>query len=124
MINESEPSKKQLAIELIRLTLMHEEQLDTMLHMLIHQYAAIYGTKNIREEDVATYIKNHVVTDEFLSGVTKPYEETFSEEELKELLAYYRSDVVKKFFKHGKELIMPLQEAYGKITKEAIEQVA
>jgi hypothetical protein len=111
--------KRRDIIDLIRLSSMQPEQLDPTLPMLVEHALIANGTKRDPAE-ILGVLKRRILSDEFIEKFLQPFEEIFSHEEVRQLIAVYKSEAMRKFSKNGQRLFNPIYDAYRYIVQEAI----
>ena len=111
-------SSKTDLIELIRISLFKSEQIDAILAPLI-KHANIPPE---RLESVVETIKEQFFNDLPIDESLSLLEQTFSHEEIKNLLNIYRSSHMKKWTKHGQECFTPLINKFRQIVQQTLER--
>lgn len=115
-------SRKRNFVELVRITSMQSEQLDSILPVMVHQGMIFSGT-NADIERVVELVRERILKDEFIEQFFLPFNDTFSQEEIQQLISIYKSEAMRKFQKRSMKLFHPLYEAYRKMVAETIKEV-
>lgn len=118
-----ERSKEEAAIELLRETMLSQEQLDAMVPIFVQQGIAISG-KQADAEEVIPLVRERLMSDETVEALAAPYSENFTLEEIEELLSYFKSQSMKKYHQKGQEIGMNLMTTFQKVIQEALEPYA
>ncbi len=111
--------KRKDVLELIRVTTLQPEQLDVMVPAMVYQSI---GTSGVNPEEVVQEAKKLVLSDSFIGRFAAPFEERFSHEEIKLLVGFYKSDVMRKFFKSYAELLAPVYPAFSEVVQGIIKE--
>lgn len=121
MANKStnEDSKKKDIIELIRLRMLQPEYLDSILNIWVQQGITLSG-KCADIEKVFVSVKERVLMDSFIEQFIVPFDEIFSHEEIKQLIACYTATSMKKFSTNQEMLVNSIYEAYRQVIQEVI----
>ena len=69
----------------------------------------------------ANYIVKHDLPDDYIEQFVSTFDENFSHEEIKYLLNFYKSDIMKKYNTIAKNLFTPIYEGFLPIIKKTIE---
>lgn len=117
-----EMKKKHIA-ELIRLTSLQSEQLDPILPVMIHQAASVAGIQ-IAIEKTTKMVKERIVSEKFIARFCEIYAVIFSDEEILELLSFYKTETMRKFLRHSIKLYHPFYEAFRKIVDEVLQELS
>ena len=115
----TEDSKKKDIIELIRLRMLQPEYLDSILNIWVQQGIAISG-KYADIEKVVVSVKQRILMDSFIEQFIGPFDEIFSHEEIKQLIACYKATSMKKFLTNQEMLVDPIYKTYRQIIQEFI----
>ena len=113
-------TKMQDIMELIRLAVLQEEQMDIILPSLVQQ--AVTSAKNDMDvKKVIADVKEKILSEAYLKKFVENFDKIFTYNEIQFLLSYYRADAVKKLFKKGAETLLPvyagIQEVIADIVK-------
>lgn len=115
----NEDSKKKDIIKLIRLRMLQPEYLDSILNIWVQQGITLSG-KCADIERVVVSVKERVLMDSFIEQFIVPFDEIFSHEEIKQLIACYAAASMKKFSTNQEMLVNSIYEAYRQVIQEII----
>ena len=115
----TEDSKKKDIIEFIRLRMLQPEYLDSILNIWVQQGIAVSG-KCADIEKVVACVKQRVLMDSFVEQFIAPFDEIFSHEEIKQLIACYTATSMKKFLTNQETLVNSIYKTYRQIIQEVI----
>jgi hypothetical protein len=105
--------------ELIKATYFRSEQLAAFPAM-IRQRLLVHNKSVDSVDDLTHEIIEAVKSESFLSQFVPAFKETFSEEEVQELLKIYQSDVMRKYFLSTETIFLPIYKAYNHLIDKAI----
>ena len=88
--------KESRVTELIRTALLNPDDLDFIIHEVVENSTNQNGNEIIGAEELAVSIRNFVLSESFLKEFL-PYFEEFSNEEIDQLLDFYKSETMEKF---------------------------
>ncbi len=108
--------KEKDILEFIKVSMLAPEMLDLFVPVLVNQAATGFDKKVDIDELTAT-VREHILSDDFLKKFSPGFDKIFSHNEIKDLIEFYKSDVVKKFFKNSREIPV----IYPEITNVALE---
>jgi|GEM_PF-4248597 len=114
--------RKKHFVELIRLVSMQPEQLDPILPVMVHQALAHTGIRN-NIERITKIVKERVTREEFIEQFFAPFADTFSQDEILQLIGFYKNQAMRKFLKQSMKLYHPLFEAYRRVVSEVAEEM-
>lgn len=105
--------KNSISFKVIRSIYLNSTTLNATITSLITDKGHYHMNKNeygedVFDEQILRTIKNHILSDEFVNSIAKEYDETFTPDELEELLKIHRSPVMRKFNENYEELFSPL----------------
>jgi len=115
--------KKSDILELIRCSAVTEEVVDLIIPQLADCFVAESG-KELQAEEVATEAKREILSDRYLEQFAAPFDELFSHDEIKTLLEYYKSDVMKRFFKNSMKTNAPIFASISEVVYRIINPVS
>ncbi len=111
--------KMQDTMELIRLAVLQEEQMDIMLPSLVQQ--AVTSAKNDMDvKKVIADVKEKILSEAYLKKFVENFDKIFTYNEIQLLLSYYRADAVKKLFKKGAETLLPVYAGIQEVIAEIV----
>ncbi|KKL54504.1 hypothetical protein LCGC14_2264760 [marine sediment metagenome] len=110
-------TKKKDIIELIRWCVLTPEALDQVLYGYV---IAALGDRKDNPKLIIDIVKKKVTEDSFIEQFVPAFDAKCTHEEIKYLLDFYKSDVMKKFMA-GKNISTPIFEAFNTIIKEVLE---
>ncbi len=113
------PQKQEMAKEIICASVMELEHLDQMLEAFIQMGIAQTGVEASQEE-VLKAVKKRLVSDAFLYSLTEGFETTFTDDELKVLVTYFRTDVMRKYWKKNADLSAPVFTSMQSLIQEVL----
>ena len=92
--------KKKDILEFIRVALLRPEQIDGLLPQITQ--SLISRNEGVADEErVKKIAKERILSDEHLEQFVSLVEETFSHEEVKRLIQFYKDSAVDKYFRKG-----------------------
>lgn len=92
--------KKKDILEFIRVALLRPEQIDGLLPQITQ--SLVSGKEEVADQErVQQIIKKRILSDEHLEQFVPLVEETFSHEEVKRLIQFYKDGAIDKYFKKG-----------------------
>jgi len=113
-------SKVQDIMELICISSLHPDQIDPMLTQSVQM--AISTTKSNKNADqIVSEVKKKMLNTDFLKKLAQPFDKIFTHEEIKVLIAYYKSDALKKMYKTATETILPIYTAVQDLVSDIIK---
>ena len=113
----SNSSKKKDIIELIRWCALTPEALDQIL------YGNVLVALGKRKDDpklIIDLVKKKVTKDSYIEQFVPSFDEKFTHEEIKDLLNFYKSDVMKKFMAE-KNICVHIFESFNTVIKEVLK---
>ena len=112
--------KKKDIIELIRWYALQPEQRDSVIPGFVK---AILLTNQKKEDPkkVASTVWEKVSKDDFIEQFIPSFDKFFSHEEIKDLLSFYKSDIMKKMNTTGKDIFIQIFTGFNKTIKEVLE---
>lgn len=113
-------TKMQDIMELIRLAVLQEEQLDIMLPSLVQQMVTS-AKKDMDVKKVVTDVKEKILKETYLKKFVEPFDKIFTHDEIQVLLSYYRADAIKKFFKTGAETLLPVYAGMQEVITDIVK---
>ena len=116
MTNKEEAKKKDI-IEFIRLRMLQPENLDSILNLWIQQGLAVSG-KSVDIKEVSASVRKRILENAFIEQFVAPFQESFSQEEIQQLITFYQADSMKKFLKNHGNLVDSIYEAYREVIRE------
>jgi hypothetical protein len=108
-----------VAIEVIKAIALNQKSLDVLFDTFAKQ-ATMLGEDSLNEKSKSE-LKSLVVSEGFLREFIEKFKELFTKEEAEELLTIYQSDVMKKWFEVGENLLGPLYFAINTHIKEGMK---
>ncbi|KAG6558582.1 hypothetical protein RHOW815_001428 [Candidatus Rhabdochlamydia sp. W815] len=113
-------TKMQDAMELVRLSVLQQDQMDAMLPSLAQQ--TITSAKNNMDvKKVVANTKEKLLSKAYLKRFAEPFNKIFTYDEIQLLLSFYRTDAVKKLFKTGSETFLPVYTAMQEIIADIVK---
>lgn len=113
-------SKKEDIIELIRWYALHPSREDSLLpgfvELVLHNAGSSKDPKSTTD-----IVWEKISCDEFLAEFVPAFDQLFTEEEIKYLLAFYQSDVMHKLRTKGKHLF---DHVFAKFARAVEAQIA
>ncbi len=119
---DADSAKRKDAMELIRLTTLQPEGLDVLLPSAVAFAIANAPGAKISEEEAARLAREVILSDAFLEKFTPPFEEIFSHEEIRDLIAMYRSDVMGKFYRNYGKTCYPILPSITAVVQEIVQK--
>jgi len=114
-------SKKDDIIEYIRCFALNADMKHKVLPGQIK--SAILSTKkNIDEKMISTKVWEKITTDSYLDRFIESFDKAFTHEEIKYLLNFYKSDVMKKYAEVGQQLFTKMFEGFYKTIQETVHE--
>lgn len=108
--------KEKDILEFIKISMLAPEMLDLFVPVLVNQ-AVTTIDKKIDIDELTATVREHILSDSFLKKFSPDFDKIFSHNEIKNLIEFYKSDVVKKFFRNSREIPV----IYPEITNIALE---
>lgn len=112
-------TKIQDTMELVRLSILQQEQLDAMLTPLVQQ-AVTSAKNNMDVKVVAANAKEKILSEAYLKKFAESFDKIFTHDEIQLLLSFYKTDAVKKLFKTGSETFLPVYTAMQEIIADIV----
>lgn len=125
-IAEHEPElkiRKKHFVELVKLVSLQPEHLDPFLPVMVHQSLVSSGV-HASIEKVTKKVKERIICTEFIEQFFEPFAQTFTHEEMLQLISFYKTEAMQKYIKHSMKLHHPLYEAYRKVVDEVTQEYA
>ena len=113
-------AKKDDIIELIKITNLHSKTLDLVIPNLVKTAILTHG-KVVNEKEVVKQVKSRILEQSFVEKFVPSFDEKFTQEEIRELLDFYKSALMKKFSAYGENLITPIYTSFSKIILEVLD---
>lgn len=95
------------AIELIRVSMLGQGQIDEILTPIIRM-SLDAAKSDLKVETVLSNVKAKIQSNDYLVQFVKPINANFSQDEINLLITYYKSEAMKKFFKSSKDVFLPI----------------
>ena len=115
-------SKLYDTIELIRATLLQPEQIDGPLTGMVRQVITAHKS-NMDPHQVMMAVKKEISKDDFLKQFTEPFAQAFTQDEIRSLTGFYRSETMKKFCKTSPENFGPIFAAIQSVVNNIVAPV-
>lgn len=113
-------AKEKDILELIRVAALQPEQIDALIPSVVQQLIAAADNKEADIEKIIPAAKECILSDLFLKKFTSPFDEIFSHDEIKTLISFYNSDVMRKFFKTYLKTCFPIYPAFNAVVAELL----
>ncbi len=108
-------TKKRNIRELILETNLNPQHLDGIISNFVKTAIAVHEKKLMDTDSIMQDVKKKVLSDEFIEQFVPSFDAVFTDEEIKTLLTFYKSDVLKKFSDAANELTTPIYMALNKL---------
>lgn len=112
-------AKKKDILELIRVSTLQPEQVDVMVPALVQQ-SLMSKKSDGNAQEIIAIAKQRALSDAFLEKLAAPFDETFSHEEIKKLIGFYKSEEMRKFFKTYTKTSAPVYPALNLLIEEVV----
>jgi thioredoxin len=129
VLNSQEVSSKHMEnmkeeVELIRASVMQQEQLDSLLNAFAQQAIAT-AQCTAKVDEVIAKTKETILSDLFLKKYAKQFRDLFTSEEMKALISFFNNKAVKKYYANAQQAVVPIymgiQEVINEIVKPPVE---
>jgi len=115
----SEENKKNDIFQFIRLALLRPEQIDALLPHITQ--SLISGKEGVvNGENVQKIAKERILSDAHLDQFVPLVEKTFSGDEVKRLIQFYKDSAVEKYFKCGANLGPAVYSSFGEVVQSVL----
>lgn len=112
-------SKEKDILEFIKVSLLRPEQMDAMMKsVVIRASVGIDSTTDI--DQVITDAKKHILSDVFLKKFVELFVETFSHDEIKELIYFYKSSAMRKFNKSYASTCLQVYAEFDEVVSDLL----
>jgi thioredoxin 1 len=113
-------TKMQDIMELVRLSILQQDQMDAMLPSLAQQ-AVTSAKNNMDVKKIIADAKEKLLSEAYLKKFAEPFDKIFTHDEVQLLLIFYKTDAVKKLFKTGTETFSPVYTAMQEIITDIVK---
>jgi len=100
---EVSQEKEKDILDFIRVSILAPETLDLLVPTLVSQAAASID-KEVNTDELTIAVKEHILSDNFLKKFAPDFDKIFSHNEIKDLISFYKSDAMRKFYKNSKNI--------------------
>lgn len=113
-------AKMQDTMELIRLTVVQEEQMDMMLTSMAQQLITS-AKKDMDVKKVVADAKEQLLSEAYLRKFAEPFDKIFTHDEIQLLISFYKAEAVKKMFKTSSETYLPVYKTMQEIITDIVQ---
>lgn len=115
--------KEKDIIEFIRISTLPAEQIDTLVSAMVQGSIAMSQVE-ADSKQAEEMIKKTLLSDEFLKQFVGGFDEKFSHEEIRQLIGFFKSDAMKKYFKNYAETSGQFFPKINQLVTETVQSVA
>jgi thioredoxin 1 len=113
-------TKLQDTMELVRLSVLQEDQMNAMLPPLVQQ-AVTSAKNNMDVKKVISDTKDKLLSEAYLKRFAESFNKIFTHDEIQLLISFYKTDAVKKLFKTGSETFLPVYTTIQEIIADIVK---
>lgn len=119
-MKEEKNAKTQDIMELICLSALHPDQINSMLTQTVEMSISASKSK-MNVEEVVAQVKAKMISREFLEQCSQPFDKIFSHDEIKLLLDYYKSEALRKMHKTVSETFVPIYISMQNLVSQIVQ---